>query len=76
MDGRTARNHFAITPSDTAAIYADKLYVGGAGNVTCLDRDGTSAVYTAVPAGGYIYTQVTKVMSTGTTATAIVGLLY
>jgi hypothetical protein len=69
-----ARNHIAITPSDSTVIYADALYVGGAGNVTCLDRDGTSALY-AVPAGGQIPTNVTKVMATGTTATGIVGLL-
>lgn len=70
----TARGHFAITPSDATVIAADALFVGGAGNVTCLDRDGTSAVYT-VPAGGHVLCQVTKVMATGTTATAIVGLL-
>jgi hypothetical protein len=74
MNQIVARNHFPITKSDVTVIYADALYVGGAGDVTCLDRDGTSATYT-VPAGGQIPTNVTKVMSTGTTATAIVGLL-
>jgi hypothetical protein len=74
MNQIVARNHIAITPSDSTGIYADALYVGVAGNVTCLDRDGTSALYT-VPAGGQIPTNVTKVMSTGTTASAIVGLL-
>lgn len=71
----TARNHFPVTPSDATVIYADALQVGGAGVVTCLDRDGTSAAYT-VAAGDYIFTQITKVMSTGTTATLIVGLIY
>jgi hypothetical protein len=75
MENKTARNHIAITPSDVTGIYADALYVGGAGVVTCLDRDGTSVAYTC-PAGAYIWTEVTKVMATGTTATLIVGLLY
>lgn len=70
-----ARSHFAVTKSDATVIAADALYVGGAGDVTCLDRDGTSALYTC-PAGTYILCQVTKVMSTGTTATLIVGLQY
>jgi hypothetical protein len=71
----TARNHFAVTPSDSAVIYADALHVGGAGTVACQDKDGTAATYT-VPAGGYVLTHVTKVLSTGTTATGIVGLIY
>lgn len=75
MPEGTARNHFAVTKSDVTVIYADALYVGVAGDVTCLDRDGTSALYTC-PAGTYILAQVTKVMSTGTTASGIVGLVY
>lgn len=71
----TAREHFPVTPSDSASVYADALFVGGAGNVTCIDRNGTSALY-AVPAGGYVLANITKVMSTGTTATGIVGLKF
>ncbi len=70
----TARGHFPITPSDATTIAADALLVGGAGNVTVLDRDGTSAMYT-VAAGAQIPVQCTKVMATGTTATNIVGLI-
>jgi hypothetical protein len=71
----TARNHFPVTKSDSAANVADALFVGGAGDVTVLDKDGTSATYT-VPAGAYILCSTSKVMSTGTTATGIVGLLF
>jgi hypothetical protein len=71
----TARNHNPVTPSDTAANAFDALHVGVAGNVTCLDVDGTSATYT-VPAGGYVLCRTTKVMATGTTASSIVGLLF
>lgn len=73
----TARNHAAVTKSD-ATVYTppfDALYVGGAGDVAVKDRDGTNATYT-VPAGGYILCQASQVMSTGTTATGIVGLYF
>lgn len=75
MNTLCARNHFAITKSDSTVIYADGFYVGVAGDVTCLDRDGTSATYTCA-AGAIVPTNITKVMSTGTTASGIVGLLY
>lgn len=71
----TARNHTAVTPSDATAVLFDALFVGVAGTVTCLDRDGTSVQWT-VPAGGYVLCQVTKVMATGTAATGIIGLNY
>lgn len=71
----TARNHFAITPADGTALYADALFVGTGGTVACKDRDGTTATYT-VPDGGYVLAQVTEVLATGTTATGIVGLLF
>lgn len=70
----TFRGHTPITPSDATALNLQGLYAGGAGNVTCLDKDGTSAVY-AVIAGTTIYTSITKVMATGTTATLLVGLI-
>jgi len=69
----TARNHFAITPSDSTVVNADALFVGGAGTVVALDRDGTSATYT-VPAGGYVLAYCSKVMA-ASTATGVVGLL-
>jgi hypothetical protein len=71
----TARRHFSITPNDSGSIYADALFVGGAGDVACVDRDGNNATYT-VPAGGYVLTEITKVKSTGTTATGIIGLKF
>lgn len=71
----TARSHFSITPTDGLAVFADALFVGGAGNVACKDRDGTAATWT-VPAGGYVLSQVTEVSATGTTATGIVGLKF
>lgn len=74
MNQIVARNHFDVTPHDTNVQAADALYVGVAGTVRCKDLDGTTANYT-VPAGGQIPCRVTIVMSAGTTATNIVGLL-
>lgn len=71
---QTARNHIAITPSDSTVIEVDALFVGGAGTVVAQDRDGTQVTYT-VPAGGYVWTIVTKVMA-ASTATGIVGLQF
>jgi hypothetical protein len=73
MNQIVARNHIAITPNDSTVLYADALYVGGAGTVVCQDRDGTQVTYT-VPAGGQVPTNVTKVMA-ASTATGIVGLI-
>lgn len=73
----TARNHVAITKSD-ATTYSpplDAVYVGVAGDVAIKDRDGTNVTYTAV-AGGIIPVQASLVMSTGTTASGLVGLIY
>ena len=74
----------AVTPSDSAnlalgpnSMYARALYVGGAGNVTVVsaaDDTETPVTFTAVPAGSILPIQVRAVMSTGTTATAIVAL--
>lgn len=68
-----ARNHFAITPNDSTVIYADALFVCGAGTVVCQDRDGTQVTYT-VGAGAQIPVNITKVMA-ASSATGIVGLL-
>lgn len=71
----TARNHITITKSDATIIACDAVYVGVAGDVVIKDRDGTSATYTAT-AGAIIPVSATQVMSTGTTASALVGLIY
>jgi hypothetical protein len=76
MAGMTdpAQGAFAITPSDSTVIQARALYVGVAGDVAVVTegRD-TSVVFKAAPVG-ILPVQVTKVLSTGTTATNILGL--
>lgn len=50
------------------------IYVGGTGHITSLDADGTSVLISAIPVGTILPIRPTRIMSTGTTATLIVGL--
>jgi hypothetical protein len=75
----SAPRAFAIAPSDTAPAapagcpYAQRLFVGGAGNVKITTPYGDVVTYTGVLAGTYLYVEAVKVLATGTTATNIVG---
>ena len=62
-----------ITPSDTAFIQCNGIYVGTTGTVTVTTAVGTSVLFTAVPAGAVIPLQITQIKATGTTASNIVG---
>lgn len=73
MDQIVARNGVDVTPHDTNANVFDALYVGGAGTVRIVARGGSTSNWT-VPAGGQVPCNTVKVMSTGTTATNIVGM--
>lgn len=86
LPGQPARRAIAVTPSDTkdvtnatgdnAPYYAKALYIGVTGDVAIVaaaDAVGTSVTFKAVPVG-WFPVQVRRVMSTGTTATNIVGL--
>jgi hypothetical protein len=66
----------AVTKSDATVLNPTRaLWVGGAGNVAVIFTKGSAAVtLTGVPAGTLLPVQVTKVMSTNTTATDIVAL--
>lgn len=71
----SAQGAFAVTPHDTNSNAAQALYVGVTGDVAVVTKGrGTSVVFKAVPVG-ILPVQVTKVLSTGTTATDIVGLV-
>ena len=71
---RVTADGVAITKSDSTNLSLFGFYVGGAGDVTIKTLLGTSLLFTAVPAGTTIRIGVSKIMSTGTTATSIVGL--
>ena len=65
----------AVTKSDTTVLTATRgIYVGGAGNLAVTMMDDTVVTFTGVPAGTFLPIRATKVMSTNTTATAIVAL--
>lgn len=72
-----ARGAFAITPSDSADLLvpANGLYIGtsapGTLKVTC--ADGSVVTFGAIIAGAIIPLSVTRVFSTGTTVSNIIG---
>jgi hypothetical protein len=69
-------NAVAVTKSD-ATVYdppLDQLYVGGTGAVTVVTVGGQTVAFAAVPAGTWLKIRCTKVKSTGTDATSIVGV--
>ncbi len=67
---------YAVTPHDTNANAAKALYIGGAGDVAVIPRGRSTAVtFVGVAAGTILPVQVSRVMSTNTTATNIVGLV-
>jgi hypothetical protein len=72
-----AADAFAITPSDAVDFTNDTraIYVGGAGNLTVVMQSGAVVLFTAVPAGTVLPIRADRVNATGTTATAMVGLL-
>ena len=69
-----AAGGFLITPSDDNDLpeTANGIRVGGAGDVAIETIQGDSLTLT-VTAGESVYFKIRKVLSTGTTATALVG---
>jgi hypothetical protein len=69
----------AITPSDATDLTSFGicgLYVGTTGDVAVTCRDGSTGTFHAVPAGTTIKNlEITFVLSTGTTASNILGLV-
>lgn len=74
--GEPAIDGFTVTPSDDDAltVLPRALYVSGAGNVVVKMFKGTTLTFIGVPAGTFLPLRVTQVLSTGTTATGILGL--
>lgn len=72
-----ARNAFAISPNDNSALahVTRGIYVGGAGAIKVDTAGGDVAVTISGLLAGIVYPfVVTKIYSTGTTATNLVGL--
>ncbi|MBN9534818.1 MAG: hypothetical protein J0H10_15850 [Alphaproteobacteria bacterium] len=64
----------AVTASDTAFVDYVGFYVGGTGDVAVQTAKGDTVTFKAMPVGAVIHLHIVKVLSTGTTATNIVGL--
>lgn len=66
----------AITPSDTADLDVPiaGIYVGGAGDVTAIMRDGTAGVFKAATVGLILPIAPRRINATGTTATNLLAL--
>ena len=65
-----------ITPNDTTDLpYITRaIYVGGTGDVKLTTVGGETVTFASVPAGTVLPIRVARVLATGTTATAILGL--
>lgn len=70
----------AVTKSDTEVFPPSLIYVGGAGNVNVMPaaQEGraspTAVLFTAPPVGSVLPVLCSRVMSTSTTATALVRI--
>lgn len=65
----------AITPSDTETTghVTRALYVGGSGNLVVQMQNGSVVTLANVPAGTFLPMRAVQVLSSGTSATDIVG---
>lgn len=67
----------AVTPSDSTDLTYSTcraIYVGGDGNISLVDGNGATIVFTGVTAGSILPVQTARVNATGTTATSIIAL--
>ncbi len=73
----SSQDFIAITKSDTVAIragYTTKaIYVGVAGNVVAINKDGDAITFTGLPIGWHPIRTI-RVNSTNTTATNMVAI--
>lgn len=71
----SARNGAAITPNDSTTINTTRgLYVGVTGDVKVDLAGGDTVTFVGLAAGIIHPISATRVYSTGTTATSVVGL--
>jgi hypothetical protein len=68
-----ATNAVAVTKSDTAENVFSYLYVGTGGTLTVVTEGGDTVQFANVPSGGFLWVRTSKVKSTGSTSTDIVG---
>lgn len=72
----TAKYATSITAHDTNANQYDAIWVGVGGNIAVqLRKDTSSIVFTNVPVG-WFSVSTSLVLSTGTTASALIGVRW
>jgi hypothetical protein len=65
----------AVVPSDSAVLNCEGFYVGAAGNVAVVPRDGSAPVTLTGCLAGTVYRiACSRIMATDTTASGIVAL--
>ena len=67
----------AVTPSDSTDLTYSTcraIYVGGDGNISLVDGNAATIVFTGVTAGSILPVQKARINATGTTATSIIAL--
>ena len=71
-----AERYEAVTPSDAVNFsrVCRCIYVGGAGNVVAVRKDGTAVTFTGVLAGTFLPIRAIRVNATNTTATDMVWM--
>ena len=70
MANSEAYTIFSVPDKASACV----LYVGTAGDATVITSGGDEVKFTGLPAGTFVPVQVTRVKSTGTTASTILAL--
>jgi hypothetical protein len=66
----------AVTPSDSndLLVMSRALYVGSGGNIAVITASGATVTFTGVLSGSILPIRVSRVKSTGTTASALVAI--
>ena len=72
-----AMHGFAITPHDSADLpeVTRAIYAGGAGAIHLLLASGADITFSGLAGGTTLPVRALRVLATGTTATALVGLV-
>jgi len=71
-----AENAFAITPNNSVDLATNTraIYIGGNGNISLITVGGNTVTFVGLLAGTLLPIRASRVNSTSTTATNLVGL--
>lgn len=72
-----ASSAFPIAPNDAVELAetARAIYVGGAGTIALVTKEGSTVSFVGLSAGTVLPVSTVRVLATGTTATNLVGLV-